>query len=1144
MSVKFPDILKHENSEKYAIVDANDIRGLYTVSSLSDIPNIPFDKRKCGGIVSVKGGTIYAYSSEDVSDLKWNDSNNWKLISGNSGNAIDNYVTRCGGLDLLRDLKDTCVYCSETNQIYQYFSGGYKEDNSENPPYIINTNEVKYYGEGEEATPYHPQYVSLFYLNSSYYTEGEGIIITETNQINADFNAVARKSDLDDVVELIPSEASDSNKLADKEFVTNAVIGINDYISSLPTMNTPFDGYSEYSTAPTRLELGPWYKNGVSENININVGDWAVVLADETVCWFNDGNFKYERFKDGGLSSLGFVVLSGGIAVAGTKGVNACIEINGTVKSYIYPEFVGENVYICFLDNSEGLDVIWKIHDLANTNGSVHKYINGVEQEDTYDLNLPTTRYICSGHTETSPSMPIWALLYIINEQKFTQEQWSAINSTVTKDWKDGVDESLSEKQDTLVPGNNIIINGNVISTEAGTSTDDEVVTNALSAAAFHIGLHGNSQWIAIQPYETISSPKYIYTPILTFFPNSDSTKGCIEFEFDSISSTYNNITFSIQCKLDVYGTDVQATYLRKYVDYSDSSRQGEFIDICYKAAGNYVTIYVCYLINSSYAKESIRGMCKCTSSQYKNDTNSFYILYDAKRGEVGDVSDANILNSILNPNYDGYSALIQYVLPFKNKSNSVVKLPGYGTGLIACTSSDTIDFSYRAFNLSCDLTPTEDSINLVTSGGVKSYVDSGLSGKQSTLTTAQLNAVNSGITSTKVSTYDGYATGKQNTLIEGSNIDIHNDTIGVVEYPTFCTEVIENTETVNGLTIGIQGTSADAARHILGSSWRMPTLDEWIELTNTCTMTWTTVEGINGYLVSNNGNSIFLPASGYREKTSTYSIGTEGHYWTGDAGGGEIAAFGAFDATNPKNSGYLVRPYGRSIRPVSNTEGVDLGLSVKWASVNLGATNPQDYGDYFAWGEIEAKPNCTYGNYICPIGSYGTENDPITHVTKTTSTTLWHMNNDDVHVTPENKITWNEKQDANLVVEIYDETSEGDAIVNIEFSKFDTTKLVSLLADTTLTIDVTDVVEGQASDVDLVLFNASANSIVVVLPTTDANTTVINNTGASLVIEVGVYQNIIMKSIKSENYNLLTINGGVFITDATLITNYITNLS
>jgi len=34
--------------------------------------------------------------------------------------------------------------------------------------------------------------------------------------------------------------------------------------------------------------------------------------------------------------------------------------------------------------------------------------------------------------------------------------------------------------------------------------------------------------------------------------------------------------------------------------------------------------------------------------------------------------------------------------------------------------------------------------------------------------------------------------------------------------------------------------------------------------------------------------------------------------------------------------------------------EAVDLGLSVKWSSTNLGATSPTGYGDYFSWGEVE----------------------------------------------------------------------------------------------------------------------------------------------------------------------------------------------
>jgi hypothetical protein len=39
-------------------------------------------------------------------------------------------------------------------------------------------------------------------------------------------------------------------------------------------------------------------------------------------------------------------------------------------------------------------------------------------------------------------------------------------------------------------------------------------------------------------------------------------------------------------------------------------------------------------------------------------------------------------------------------------------------------------------------------------------------------------------------------------------------------------------------------------------------------------------------------------------------------------------------------------------------SESVDLGLSVKWGILNLGATTVQDYGNYYAWGETTTKTN------------------------------------------------------------------------------------------------------------------------------------------------------------------------------------------
>lgn len=43
----------------------------------------------------------------------------------------------------------------------------------------------------------------------------------------------------------------------------------------------------------------------------------------------------------------------------------------------------------------------------------------------------------------------------------------------------------------------------------------------------------------------------------------------------------------------------------------------------------------------------------------------------------------------------------------------------------------------------------------------------------------------------------------------------------------------------------------------------------------------------------------------------------------------------------------------------------VDLGLSVKWATMNIGASSPEGYGNYYSWGETTTKSSYTWSNYV-----------------------------------------------------------------------------------------------------------------------------------------------------------------------------------
>ena len=104
--------------------------------------------------------------------------------------------------------------------------------------------------------------------------------------------------------------------------------------------------------------------------------------------------------------------------------------------------------------------------------------------------------------------------------------------------------------------------------------------------------------------------------------------------------------------------------------------------------------------------------------------------------------------------------------------------------------------------------------------------------------------------------------------------------------------------------------------------SYQLPTLYQIQELCDNCTWQWTTVNGVNGLKVTGpNGNSIFLPAAGYRYGTEVYYRGLEGFYWSGTLieesyGGYSFYLFFLY-AISTSYDDY--RNYGNTVRPVTD---------------------------------------------------------------------------------------------------------------------------------------------------------------------------------------------------------------------------------
>lgn len=109
-----------------------------------------------------------------------------------------------------------------------------------------------------------------------------------------------------------------------------------------------------------------------------------------------------------------------------------------------------------------------------------------------------------------------------------------------------------------------------------------------------------------------------------------------------------------------------------------------------------------------------------------------------------------------------------------------------------------------------------------------------------------------------------------------------------------------------------------DTAQTLWGEDWRIPTQAEVQELMERCTWEWTSVNGVLGYKVSGNGNSIFLPAAGSQYTDLFTSQQTQGCYMSAtlndnDYGLNVCMAFS-------KKSHYTInseRCDGHTIRPV-----------------------------------------------------------------------------------------------------------------------------------------------------------------------------------------------------------------------------------
>lgn len=122
----------------------------------------------------------------------------------------------------------------------------------------------------------------------------------------------------------------------------------------------------------------------------------------------------------------------------------------------------------------------------------------------------------------------------------------------------------------------------------------------------------------------------------------------------------------------------------------------------------------------------------------------------------------------------------------------------------------------------------------------------------------------------------------------------------------------------MTGSAIDCEGTDKDVATVILGEGWSTPTVDQWNELIRNCSFQETQVDGVTGIMVKSyvNGNTMFLPATGYMYGTGLTSTTTPYYMSSHYIGNSRVSVF-KYSNRRASIDTYFQGYQGVPVRPV-----------------------------------------------------------------------------------------------------------------------------------------------------------------------------------------------------------------------------------
>ena len=148
-----------------------------------------------------------------------------------------------------------------------------------------------------------------------------------------------------------------------------------------------------------------------------------------------------------------------------------------------------------------------------------------------------------------------------------------------------------------------------------------------------------------------------------------------------------------------------------------------------------------------------------------------------------------------------------------------------------------------------------------------------------------------------------------------------------------------------------------DAATINWGEDWRMPIIEEWVELRENTSQKWTSLNGVKGCLfTAHNDNTLFLPAVGFRDEYELKDDGDEGKYWSSTGEGPRLSHYSSVahyfgiseKGCGGRNMYYTYsRRCGFSVRPVRSNTGIAIKYSRKEGMFSKLSNIFRDYTGY-----------------------------------------------------------------------------------------------------------------------------------------------------------------------------------------------------